>query len=34
MDDTRDAAGEAIEAGADAVQEGVDNVKDWFKKRG
>ena len=34
MDDTRDTAGEAIEAGADAVQDGVDNVKGWFKKKG
>jgi hypothetical protein len=33
LDGTRDAAGEAIEAGADAVQDGVDNVKDWFKKK-
>lgn len=33
MDGTRDAAGEAIEAGADAVQSGVDNVKGWFKKK-
>ena len=34
MDDTRDTAGDAIEAGADAVQDGVDNVKGWFKKKG
>lgn len=34
MDDSRDAAGEAIEVGADAVQDGVDNVKGWFKKKG
>ena len=25
---------QAIEAGADAVQDGVDNVKGWFKKKG
>ena len=30
MDTTRDAAGRAIEAGADAVQDGVDGVKGWF----
>ena len=34
MDSTRDGAGKAIEAGADAVQDGVDNVKGWFKKDG
>lgn len=34
MDTTRDTAGDAIEAGADAVQDGVDNVKGWFKKKG
>ncbi len=33
MDGTRDTAGEVIEAGADAVQDGVDNVKGWFKKK-
>lgn len=33
MDGTRDAAGTAIEAGADAVQDGVDSVKGWFKKK-
>ena len=33
LDDTRDAAGEASEAGADAVQDGVDSVKGWFKKK-
>jgi hypothetical protein len=32
MDGTRDVAGDAIEMGADAVQDGVDNVKGWFKK--
>ena len=34
MDGTRDAAGDAIEVGADAVQDGVDEVKGWFKKKG
>ncbi|QFU77395.1 hypothetical protein EY643_17940 [Halioglobus maricola] len=34
MDSTRDVAGDAIEQGADAVQDGVDNVKGWFKKGG
>ena len=34
MDETQEAAGSAIEAGADAVQDGVDNVKGWFKKEG
>ena len=34
MDATRDTAGEAIDAGADAVQEGADKVKGWFKKKG
>ncbi|MEH6569059.1 MAG: hypothetical protein V7709_08295 [Halioglobus sp.] len=34
LDDTRDAAGGAIEAGADGVQQGVDSVKGWFKKKG
>ncbi len=33
MDDSRDAAGKAIGAGADVVQDGVDNVKGWFKKK-
>ncbi len=31
MDGTRDVAGDAIEMGADAVQDGVDSVKGWFK---
>jgi hypothetical protein len=31
MDGTRDVAGDAIEKGADAVQDGVDSVKGWFK---
>lgn len=34
MDKTQDAAGDVIEAGADAVQDGVDNVKGWFGKEG
>ncbi len=32
MDGTRDAAGGVIETGAGVVQDGVDNVKGWFKK--
>lgn len=33
MDGTRDVAGDAIEAGADVVQDGADKVKGWFKKK-
>ena len=34
MDGTRDAAGDVIEFGADAVQDGVDGVKGWLDKDG